>query len=240
MYFPDRLRTPPDVGRPVRARGSRARHRRRREGDRLVSCRRRRAAVGALLPRQRRLAGYRVNRFRAFAADGTGLAALSYRGYGGSTGSPTEAGLIADAEAAYAFAAARHAAGADRGLGRVAWHRRRRCGRGAHRVGRVVLESPFTSAADVGARVYWYLPVRRLMKDPFRSDQRIAKVTRAASGPAWRARRVVPIDLGEKLFALANEPEAVRALSRGDPRRPRRAWRAGRVPGVPRQAAGRS
>jgi fermentation-respiration switch protein FrsA (DUF1100 family) len=35
---------------------------------------------------------------------------LSYRGYGGSTGSPTEAGLIADAEAAYAFAAARYPA----------------------------------------------------------------------------------------------------------------------------------
>ena len=49
----------------------------------------------------------RVDRFRALIADGNGLVALSYRGYGGSTGSPTEAGLIADAEAAYAFAAAR-------------------------------------------------------------------------------------------------------------------------------------
>ena len=52
----------------------------------------------------------RVGRFRALIADGNGLVALSYRGYGGSTGSPTEAGLIADAEAAYAFAAARYPA----------------------------------------------------------------------------------------------------------------------------------
>src|ERR1700749_231429 len=44
----------------------------------------------------------RANRFKSFTADGTGLVALSYRGYGGSTGSPTEAGLIADADAAYA------------------------------------------------------------------------------------------------------------------------------------------
>ena len=36
---------------------------------------------------------YRVERFRALTADGTGLVALSYRGYGGSTGKPTEAGL---------------------------------------------------------------------------------------------------------------------------------------------------
>src|ERR1700682_4766999 len=48
---------------------------------------------------------WRLDRFRALTADGTGLVALSYRGYGGSSGSPTEAGLIKDAEAAYAFAA---------------------------------------------------------------------------------------------------------------------------------------
>ena len=52
----------------------------------------------------------RVDRFRALIADGNGLVALSYRGYGGSTGRPTEAGLIADAEAAYVFAAARYPA----------------------------------------------------------------------------------------------------------------------------------
>src|SRR6516164_2595671 len=44
----------------------------------------------------------RVDRFRDLTADGTGLVALSYRGYGGSSGAPTEAGLINDALAAYA------------------------------------------------------------------------------------------------------------------------------------------
>src|SRR6185295_10451452 len=39
----------------------------------------------------------RVDRFRALTEDGSGLVALSYRGYGGSTGSPSEEGLIADA-----------------------------------------------------------------------------------------------------------------------------------------------
>ena len=53
---------------------------------------------------------YRVERFRTLIRDGVGLVALEYRGYGGNTGTPTEAGLIADAEAAYAFAAARYPA----------------------------------------------------------------------------------------------------------------------------------
>src|SRR6476646_2109507 len=47
-------------------------------------------------------------RFRALIADGSGLVALSYRGYGGSSGRPTETGLLADAAAAYAFAIARY------------------------------------------------------------------------------------------------------------------------------------
>src|ERR1700754_1284093 len=50
------------------------------------------------------LAG-RVNRFKAITADGSGLVALSYRGYAGSTGSPSEPGLLRDGNAAYAFAA---------------------------------------------------------------------------------------------------------------------------------------
>ena len=53
---------------------------------------------------------WRVDRFRALTADGTGLVALSYRGYGGSSGRPTEEGMIDDARAAYTFAAARYPA----------------------------------------------------------------------------------------------------------------------------------
>ena len=53
-----------------------------------------------------------VGRFHDIIADGTGLVALSYRGYAGSSGQPSEQGLLQDAAAAYAFTAARY--GADR------------------------------------------------------------------------------------------------------------------------------
>ena len=149
----------------------------------------------------------RADRFRALTDDGTGLAALSYRGYGGSTGRPSEAGMIADAQTAYAFAAARVPAerivvfGESLGTGvAVALA-------ATERIGRLVLESPFTSAVDVGARAYWYLPVRLLMKDPFRSDQRIGQVTAPLLVLHGERDQVVPIALGERLFALANEPK---------------------------------
>ena len=57
------------------------------------------------------LAGH-VGRLRDITSDGTGLVALSYRGYAGSSGRPSERGLLLDAAAAYAFTAARY--GADR------------------------------------------------------------------------------------------------------------------------------
>jgi hypothetical protein len=45
--------------------------------------------------------------FRMFTACGYGVLAVSYRGYGGSTGSPTQDGLMQDGEAAYREARAR-------------------------------------------------------------------------------------------------------------------------------------
>jgi uncharacterized protein len=53
---------------------------------------------------------WRDERFRSIISDGSGLTALSYRGYGGSSGRPTEKGLLADAAAAYEFAIARYPA----------------------------------------------------------------------------------------------------------------------------------
>ena len=55
------------------------------------------------------LAGF-FGRFRDLIADGTGIVALSYRGYAGSSGQPSEQGLLSDGAAAYAFTAARYGA----------------------------------------------------------------------------------------------------------------------------------
>jgi uncharacterized protein len=150
---------------------------------------------------------WRVDRFRTLTADGTGLVALSYRGYGGSSGSPTEPGLINDASAAYAFALTRYQPA------RIAlWGESLGSGvavalAAEKPVGHVVLESPFTSAADVGAGRYWFVPVRLLMKDQFRSDLLIAKVTAPVLVLHGERDRIVPIALGERLYALINAPK---------------------------------
>src|SRR6202165_5505443 len=55
------------------------------------------------------LAGF-FGRFRDLIVDGTGIVALSYRGYAGSSGQPSEQGLLQDCAAAYAFTTGRYSA----------------------------------------------------------------------------------------------------------------------------------
>lgn len=152
---------------------------------------------------------YRVERFRRLIGAGIGLVALEYRGYGGLSGSPSEPGLIRDAEAAYAFAAAHYPVQQI-----VLWGKSLGSGvavalAAEKPVGRVILEAPFTSALAVGERRYWYLPVRLLMKDQFRSDQRIKKVTAPLLILHGMHDRVVPYAMGERLFELANKPKHI-------------------------------
>ena len=150
---------------------------------------------------------YRVDRFQALTAEGSGLVALSYRGYGGSTGKPSEAGLIADAQAAYAFATVRYPAdklivwGESLGSGvAIALAAERP-------VGRLVLEAPFNSAVEIAAGAYPFIPVRWLMKDQFRSDLRIEKVTAPVLLLHGERDRVIPIASGERLYALIKSPK---------------------------------
>ena len=159
---------------------------------------------------------WRVPRFRELVADGIGLIAVSYRGYGGSSGSPSEAGLIADSEAAYKLAASLYPP--DR---IVVWGYSLGSGvavalASKHPVGRLILEAPFTSAADIGAAAFPYLPVRWLIKDSFHSDQRIATVRAPLLILHGEKDTVVPIRFGERLFALANEPKRMIRFPQGD------------------------
>lgn len=145
--------------------------------------------------------------FRSITADGTGLVALSYRGYAGSSGRPSEQGLLRDAAAAYDFAAARYSTermvpwGFSLGSGiAVALAADRP-------VGKIILEAPYTSLADVAGSLFWFAPVRWLMRDPFHSDLRIAGVTAPLLVMHGARDATIPIRFGERLYALAREPK---------------------------------
>ncbi|MBY0383063.1 MAG: lysophospholipase [Xanthobacteraceae bacterium] len=152
------------------------------------------------------LAGF-FGRFHDLLADGTGVVALSFRGYAGSSGHPSEQGLLRDAAAAYAFTRERY--GADR---IVVWGFSLGTGvavalAAEQPVGRLILEAPYTSTADVAASIFWFLPVRLVMRDQFRSDERIPRVKIPLLIMHGGRDPAIPIRFGERLFALANEPK---------------------------------
>ena len=160
------------------------------------------------------LAGF-FGRFRDVIADGTGIVALSYRGYAGSSGQPSEHGLLQDAAAAYAFTTARYSADSI-----VVWGFSLGTGVAValaadQPVGRVILEAPYTSIADVAASAFWFAPVRLLMRDRFRSDERIARVKVPLLVMHGALDPTIPVAFGERLFALANEPKRFVRLARG-------------------------
>jgi fermentation-respiration switch protein FrsA (DUF1100 family) len=148
-----------------------------------------------------------VSRFRGMTSDGTGLVAVSYRGYAGSSGQPSERGLLQDAAAAYAFTAARY-----RADGIVVWGFSLGSGVGvalaAERpVGKLILEAPYTSIADAAAARFPFVPVRWLLRDQFRSDERIARVTAPLLIMHGERDPTISIKMGERLFALARQPK---------------------------------
>jgi uncharacterized protein len=148
-----------------------------------------------------------VGRFRGMTSDGTGLVAVSYRGYAGSSGQPSECGLLQDAAAAYAFTAARYSA--DR---IVVWGFSLGSGVGValaaeQPVGKLILEAPYTSIADAAAARFPFVPVRWLLRDQFRSDERIARVTAPLLIMHGERDPTISIKMGERLFALARQPK---------------------------------
>jgi pimeloyl-ACP methyl ester carboxylesterase len=100
---------------------------------------------------------------------------VKYRGYGGSTGRPSETGLVADALAVFDLVQARHADVAVMG---------RSLGSGvavqlaAERpVGRLVLVTAFDSLVNVAREYFRWLPVGLLMRDRYESARWASKVS---------------------------------------------------------------
>jgi pimeloyl-ACP methyl ester carboxylesterase len=152
----------------------------------------------------------RVRPIQSMAAGGSGVLAIDYRGFGASSGEPTEAGLYEDGEAAYNWLRARVAAsriilvGESLGTGVAVWLAAR------EPAAALILKAPFTSAADVAAERYPFVPVRWFMKDQFRSDRFIGAVHMPVLIQHGERDNVVPVAYGKRLFVLANEPKQFR------------------------------
>jgi pimeloyl-ACP methyl ester carboxylesterase len=108
------------------------------------------------------------------ALPGHALYLMNYRGYGGSSGTPTEAAIHQDAQALFDWVHAKHpnvvVMGRSLGSGvaiRLASERP---------AARLVLITPYSSIVELGARQFPFLPVRWLARDKFESWRHAPKI----------------------------------------------------------------
>jgi uncharacterized protein len=150
----------------------------------------------------------RAPRITRFMDEGWGVYMMTYRGYGGSTGTPTEADNVADARLAYGALVREGvpptsiiAYGESLGTGiavRIA---------AEHPVAGLILDAPYTSIVDVAAQAYPFLPVRAFLLDRYETTRYIANVKVPLLILHGERDPVVPTAMGRELAWMANEPK---------------------------------
>ena len=153
---------------------------------------------------------YRAPLAAALAQRGWSVLLFDYRGYAGNPGSPSEAGLLADAHAARAYLAGR----AEVDPARIAYFGESLGAAVAVALAveappaALVLRSPFTSLADMGRRHYPWLPlVDRLLRDRFPSIDQIARLRCPVLVITGDRDTIVPPEQSRRLYAAAPEPK---------------------------------
>jgi uncharacterized protein len=120
----------------------------------------------------------RAERFARITKNGAGLLAVSWRGYGGSTGTPTEGGLRIDARATYDALTKNKGVLSNRIVlfGESLGTTIATLLAAEVPIAALALDSSFDSARDVAERAYPWLPVRWLLLDQYRADLAAPKV----------------------------------------------------------------
>jgi uncharacterized protein len=157
---------------------------------------------------------HRLESVKIFHDLGLSVLIIDYRGYGHSTGRPTELGTYEDARAAW-----RHLV-EDRGIpaerivlfgrslgGAVAtWLAANAAPRA------LIVESAFRSVPDMAAEIYWFLPVRLLARLHYPVEKLLPQVDAPVLVIHSRDDEIIPFAHGEALHAAAGPPTRLLAL----------------------------
>ena len=139
---------------------------------------------------------------------GQDLLLLSWRGFSGNKGKPSELGLYKDANSAVKWLNTKGIGdkniilyGESLGTG-VAVEIASK-----NNFNSIILESPFTSIENSAKIYYPYLPVKFLLKDRYDSISKIGMINTPILIMHGEKDDVIPISMGKELFEKANSPK---------------------------------
>jgi len=154
---------------------------------------------------------------RALRSFGYGVLSFDYRGFGGNAGEPTEEGVYADAESAYAYLTRKlrvpptRVILAGRSLGSaVAVELATRV-----KVGGLVLFSPIDSVPLTGARLYPWFPVRHFARNQFDNLAKVGRLQSPVVVVYGIADEMIPIDVARSLFEKVLPPKLMLETNAG-------------------------
>ena len=152
---------------------------------------------------------HRLDTLNTFNSMGISTFIFDYRGYGNSGGRPTEKGTYFDAMAAWRWLTQEKNVDPEtviifgRSLGgSIATNLAAKV-----QANSLVIESSFTSYADVGAKYYPYLPVKRFSRFKYKTIDYLRQVHCPVMIIHSRDDEVIPFEFGLKLYEAASEPK---------------------------------
>ena len=157
---------------------------------------------------------YKLNHFKDLNVN---FLIIAWRGFSGNKGKPSETGLYEDAKSAIKWLNTRGIKeeniilyGESLGTGVAVEIAQNKNYAG------MILESPFTSMVNMGKKYYPFFPVSFLLKDKFESYKKIKNILFPILIIHGKVDRIVPYDMGKKMYELANEPKFFYSQEYGD------------------------
>ena len=157
---------------------------------------------------------YKLNHFKNLNLN---FLIIAWRGFNGNKGKPNEMGLYEDAKSAIKWLKAKGIKekniilyGESLGTGVAVEVAQNKNYAG------VILESPFTSMVNMGKKYYPFFPVSLLLKDKFESYKKINNIFVPVLIMHGKVDKIVPYNMGKKMYELANEPKFFYSQEYGD------------------------
>tara|TARA_B100000686_G_scaffold40619_1_gene41906 strand:+ start:703 stop:1515 length:813 start_codon:yes stop_codon:yes gene_type:complete len=157
---------------------------------------------------------YKLNHFKNLNLN---FLIVAWRGFNGNSGKPNEIGLYEDAKSAVRWLVSKGIEekniilyGESLGTGVAVEIAQNKNYAG------VILESPFTSMINMGKKYYPFFPVSLLLKDKFESYKKIENIFIPILIMHGTVDKIVPYDMGKKMYQLANEPKFFYSQEYGD------------------------
>lgn len=151
---------------------------------------------------------HRLDSLTIFHRLGLNVLIYDYRGYGQSSGSPSESGLYSDARATWQWLVNEAGMSPDRivlfgrSLGAAV---AARLATEVDAAG-LIVESSFTSVPDIGAEVYWWLPVRWLARIQLATSDHVADAGMPVLVVHSRDDEIIPFSHGQRIYEQAGQP----------------------------------